>query len=142
MSFIQNQHTTSTKTVKYTITELVVKKLAEEKGIVCPYPTEELISAWWVTKNGEGLALTTLGDTYFRISKIPYHDFVFDYPKNKTNHYFLFLLSKKLKAPYSIHNTTGRHINTKNNHIRIYDNKIAVVLSLYGNLEDYINSIK
>jgi hypothetical protein len=49
-------------------------------------------------------------------------------------------LNKKIKCPYYI--GVSQKEKTKSFYIRIFDSKIAMMLGLYGNLQDYLASVK
>lgn len=122
------------KKVKYTITRLVMDQLPSTN-----VPIETRISDWWFTKSGESLRLTPQGDFKFREAQIEF----FDLPVkiNKTNWYkFLTDCNKKIKCPYYF--SVNKNVESKEPFIRLYDSKIAMMLSLYGDIESYLESVR
>lgn len=124
-----------TKSVKHQITEAVLKQL--------PYnnePLEKIIRTWWFTMSSEGLRLTPLGDMKFREAQIEFYICPLSV-KQTTWHSFVTECSKKLKCPYFL------GVNKKENEkaepfIRLYDSKIAMMMTLYGDIQSYLESIK
>jgi len=122
------------KKVKYTITRLVMDQLPSTN-----VPIETRISDWWFTKSGDSLRLTPQGDFKFREAQIEF----FDLPVkiNKTNWYkFLTDCNKKIKCPYYF--SVNKNVESKEPFIRLYDSKIAMMLSLYGDIESYLESVR
>ena len=125
------------KTVKIIITEKVLIELKEPLE-----PLQQYINEWWYTKSSEGLRLTALGDEMFRKAEIQF----FDLPLPKTLklnnwHSFLINCSRKLKCPYYIGLNKKEVIDAKL-FIRLYDDKIAVLITLYGDIISYLESIR
>jgi hypothetical protein len=121
--------------IKYKITEAVLKQLPYENQ-----PLEKIIRSWWFTMNGDGLRLTPLGDTKFREADIEYY-----LCPMKVTHYtwykFVSDCNSKLKCPYYL------GVNKKENErpdpfIRLYDSKIAMMMTLYGDIQSYLESIR
>jgi hypothetical protein len=100
------------KSLKQIITEAVAKELPEELREERESTVDNLLFKWWQTGRGEGLRLTDYGDLAFKKIKCPYFMGV-----NKDG---------KKSKPY----------------IRFYDSKIAMMVSLYGNVNEYLDSIK
>jgi len=122
------------KKVKYTITRLVMDQLPSTN-----VPIETRISDWWFTKSGDSLRLTPQGDFKFREAQIEF----FDLPVkiNKTNWYkFLTDCNKKIKCPYYF--SVNKNVESNKPFIRLYDSKIAMMLSLYGDIESYLESVR
>jgi hypothetical protein len=109
-------------------------------------PVDKLIFNWFVTgRAGNGLRLTDAGKAAFEIANIAHYDFDFTPSKQMSNSAnwgkFTMMLDKKVKCPYYI----GVKLvdkGKKQPYIRLYDNKIAMMLSLYGDLQSYIESVK
>jgi hypothetical protein len=119
------------------ITEKVLKELN-----LLSEPLQDCINTWWYTKSSEGLRLTPYGDNIFRKAEVQF----FDLPLPKTLqlnnwHSFLISCSRKLKCPYYIGLNKTESIDSKL-FIRLYDEKIAVMISLYGDIFSYLESIK
>jgi hypothetical protein len=106
---------------------------------------EKLVFDWFVTgRAGNGLRLTDAGKTVFENIKIAHYDFNFNPPDTARSAAswgkFALMLDKKVRCPYYI----GVKIveNKKQPYIRLYDNQIAMMMTLYGDLESYIESIR
>jgi hypothetical protein len=115
--------------------EDIVKKILQEIPTeINPFLNkniEKLIFDWWFTSNNSGLRLTDLGHKAFTMSNIEYYHF--DLKMNKPMNLGLLALSKKLKCPYYI---------SADRKIKIYDDKIAVMINLYGGVFQYIDSLR
>jgi hypothetical protein len=98
----------------------------------------DLLSAWWYTGRGSGFRLTQEGKYAFELAEIEYYE----YPVKISTSYNAFVLdlSKKLSCPYylDIGLTT---IITKGT-VRLYDSRVAMMVSLYGSLMEYLDTIK
>lgn len=113
-------------------------------------PVDEVVFRWWMTgRTGYGLRLSDEGAAAFNQANIAFYEFPLGFYKSKslsnqwskvTPESFIQTLSKKIHCPYWI----GLNKNKKDEgpQIRIYDHKVAVMLSLYGNLAEYLDSIK
>ena len=134
-----------TRSIKQLTTLAVIKQLGDE-GV---WTYEQAIKKWWMvprlTGDG-GLRLTEQGDLAFRYAKIEYYEYHFDIKIDAGWHNFLIDLNKKINCPYflgssvsQINNTDRKTINPA---IRLYDDKIAMLIELYGSLSSYLKSIK
>lgn len=110
-------------------------------------PIDDLVFQWFVTgRSGAGLRLTNIGATAFNSANIAHYDFDFVVPeKLKSNldwgQKYLHSLSDKIKCPYYIGfqpNNEGK----RNIFIRVYDHKIAMMLTIFGSLDSYIESLE
>jgi hypothetical protein len=109
-------------------------------------PADKIISEWFVTgRSGSGLRLTDAGMTAFKKANIAHYDFDFTPPKHASNQVswakYTLLLDKKVKCPYYV----GIKLldkGKKQPYIRVYDHKIAMMMTLYGDFDSYIESIK
>ena len=125
------------KSQKELITEAVLVELgrpSSEHGI------DEYIKSWWFTRSGDSLRLLPAGDQALRTAEIEF----FDVPlsiKHVSWYQFLSDCSKKLKCPYFI--GLNKIDGQKNQpYIRLYDSKIAMMLTLYGDIQSYLDSVK
>jgi hypothetical protein len=121
--------------LKYQITEAVLKQLPYENT-----PLDKVIRSWWFTMTQDGLRLTTLGDRNFQEAKIEYYRCPCAV-KHMSWYQFINDCSKKLKCPYFL------GVDKKENEkpepfIRLYDSKIAMLMTLYGDIQSYLDSIK
>lgn len=109
-------------------------------------PTDKLVFEWFVTgRAGSGLRLTDAGAKAFETSNIAHYDFNLKPPKvaNSMSSWgkYTMTLDKKVKCPYYV----GIKLDEKEKkqpYIRIYDHKIAMMMTLYGDFESYIESVK
>ena len=121
--------------IKYKITEAVLKQLPYENQ-----PLEKIIRSWWFTMNGDGLRLTPLGDKKFQEADIEHYACPITV-KHMSWYSFVSDCGKKLKCPYFL------GVNKKENEkaepfIRLYDSKIAMMVTLYGDIQSYLESVK
>jgi hypothetical protein len=128
---------------KNQITELVLKQIPPRYNYDLDgrYTAGDVLGKWWYTGRGKGLRLTEEGARAFSLAEIEYYEyhiglseFIFKGPKT---YYFKFLidLNNKIACPYFLVLNT---IPT----IRLYDSRIAVMVSLYGNLKEYLENTK
>lgn len=110
-------------------------------------PTDKLVFEWFVTgRGGQGLRLTDAAKVAFERAKIAHYDFDFSPPGARSRdinawHKYALVLDKKVKCPYYI-GVKQVDKTKKQPYIRLYDHKIAMLLSLYGDLESYVQSVK
>jgi hypothetical protein len=109
-------------------------------------PADKLVSDWFITgRSGSGLRLTDVGMTAFNKATIAHYDFEFTPPKTANNSVswakYTLTLDKKVKCPYYV----GIKLidkGKKQPYIRVYDHKIAMMMTLFGDFASYIESIK
>ena len=122
--------------------ELVTQQIIKELDIEGPtWTQEEAMKKWWMVQRPDGgLRLTDIGDLSFRYAKIEFYNYDFVISSSTGWHNYLLELNKKLKCPYYI--GVNKVNDSKKPFIRLYDSKIAMMVSLYGNISDYIKSVK
>ena len=131
------------KSIKEIITEAVAAELPDELSDERNSPTDKLLFKWWQSGRQEGLRLTDYGDLAFRMAEIEFYQYDFN-PKDlsgeKPFHATMMELNKKIKCPYYM----GVSKDGKKNKpfIRFYDSKVAMMVSLYGNVPAYLDSVK
>ena len=122
-------------TYKEQVTQTVIEQL---EGSYWSF--ENAMKKWWQNPRRDvGLRLTPMGDREFKNAGIEYSDH--EIKKVGKNYYgFIIDLSKKIKCPYyiDVSNSEGKHIP----YIRLYDSRIAMMLTLYGDLDSYLDSVK
>jgi len=126
---------------KQAITSIVQKELPDnhiDKNI----PIEKLLFKWWVTgRTGRGYRLTDIGYQAFIDAKIWSYSYTLNLKtlSEKLNNIkakdLTLLLGKKISCPWYIQNTSAK--NTCQ--VFVYDSKIAMMINLYGTLEEYLN---
>lgn len=104
----------------------------------------DLLFKWWATgRSGSGLRLTEDGLEAFTLAELEYFDFpVFEGNwkkglKKEDMKKFTLKLGNKLKCPWYI---GLKNQQAKSAYIRIYDSKVAMMIQLYGNFYEYIET--
>ena len=124
---------------KLKITEIVLKQIPEQlnynlSGRLTPH---DFLLQWWYTGRGDSFRLTTLGEQAFLLAEIEYYEYpLSSYDPTPA---FKLELSKKIKCPYYLDIVSKSSRKPK---IRLYDSRIAVMVSLYGSFKDYLESVK
>lgn len=126
------------ETAKHRITKAVLEQLPEESRI----PLEEALKTWWynIRKEG-GLRLSNLGNFSFIMAEIEHFDLPFPTKKDGqviNIHKFMLELNNKVPCPYYIHSSN----KDKKPYIRVYDSKVAMLITLYGDIFDYVAATK
>ena len=120
-----------TDSVKLAITKAVLEQLPD----ISQYNLEHALGIWWYRPSGRGLRLTVLGDHCFQLADIEFFVFSVDTALQLTSwSRFVLDLTNKITCPYFISSDSIRKP-----FIRIYDSKVAMMINLYGDLNDYIN---
>jgi hypothetical protein len=103
---------------------------------------DQLLFRWWTTGRGsESLRLTEEGKTAFDLAEIEFYDFAL-IVKNQTElkaNKFTVTVGKKVRCPYYIGLKTNQ---AKSAYIRVYDSKVAMLIELYGNFQDFLDLSK
>jgi hypothetical protein len=123
---------------KEIITEAVVNQLPTEFVV----SKEDALKTWWFTgQSSDVLRLSENGDVNFRIAQIEFYQYEFTPKAEDTYHSYMIDLGKKMRCPYflGVNKVEGKKSKP---YIRLYDSKIAMMVSLYGNLDSYLKSIK
>jgi hypothetical protein len=132
---------------KIEIIQLILKEAKEDPDF--PWkdiPADKIIFEWFVTgRAGQGLRLTDAGKVAFERAKIAHYDFDFKPPQGTRSAAswgkYTLILDKKVNCPYYV----GVRLideDKRQPYIRVYDHKIAMMMTLYGDFESYINSVK
>jgi len=99
----------------------------------------KLYKAYWFTgRSTKNLRLTEEGKKAFDMLDLEFFEFHLNTTTEKFP-YHMVNIGKKLKTPFYI---GFRNRYYKSAYIRIYDSKIAMLITLYGNFDEYLNSIK
>jgi hypothetical protein len=124
-------------TIKTRITKAILEQLPE-----CKLSPESALKTFWLDiRNEGGLRLSDNGDKAFTEAEIESFEFPFRLKKitDKEPIYsyqnLMLDLSLKVPCPYFI----GRHKPTEP-YIKIYDSKVAVMISLYGGIYEYLRN--
>jgi hypothetical protein len=115
---------TNRKTLKETITSAVVLQLPNTYSDFNGIPVDKLLFKWW-----------------FRLAEIEFYTFDFHRRTDMSDHAYMLELTKKIKCPYYL-GVNKSEDKKKIPYIKLYDSKIAMLISLYGTLVEYLDSIK
>jgi hypothetical protein len=63
------------KTLKETITEVVLAQLPDTLNQEKTIPVDKLLFKWWMTGRQDGLRLTDIGDLAFRMAEIEFYQY-------------------------------------------------------------------
>ena len=135
---------------KKTITEIVRKQLPtdhEDKNA----SLEDLLFKWWATgRTGTGLRLSDQGYMAFVIADIQEYNYTIN-PEafieklnSKASWDLTLKLGKIIKCPWFISMVTDKGTKAPSRFlcVRIFDSKVAMMINLYGSLEDYLKLSK
>ena len=126
-------------TLKETITEAVIKQMP---GGWTDWTPEEALKRWWQKgARGDSLRLTEFGDMAFRLAEIEFYQYEFNKKIEGSYHSYVLELSKKLKCPYYL-GVIKQDGKKSRPYIRLYDSKVAMMVSLYGDIDSYLKSVK
>lgn len=121
--------------LKEVITKTVIEQLPDNLWVY-----DDAMKKWWMTvRSDRGLRLTDIGDMCFRHAEIEYYEYDLKISKEQSLHATILELSKKIKCPYYLGAKKDSKVQP---YIRLYDSRVAVMVSLYGNIMDYLKSIK
>lgn len=124
---------------KQKITEIVLSNLShfdQYKNTT----VDKVFLRWWMTgRISNGMRLTDEGKNCFELAEIAHYDFEFKY-KNRSPQELILSLNTHIHCPYYI----GLEIENKVKlpYIRFYDHKIAMMVSLYGTILEYLESVE
>lgn len=98
---------------------------------------DKLLFEWWATgRNSSNLRLTEKGKMAFELAQIEYFDFNLKLEKPQHTK-FLLHVGKKLKSPYYFGLKNQFY---KSAYIRVFDSKLAMLITLYGSFQEYLNT--
>jgi len=128
---------------KPSVKELITKAVVSQLPVTwADWPLEDVMKKWWQTGvRGDSLRLTEMGDMAFRLAEIEFYQYDFTSPIEGSYHNYILSLSRKIKCPYFL-GVTKNEGKKNRPHIRLYDSKIAMMVSLYGNIDSYLKSLK
>lgn len=125
------------KSKKEIITKILLQELPD--NYFNTTEVEKIIFKIWCTgRTGSGLRLTEEGYKAFTDANLAFYEYIFDVKKivkDKKNFTKLSIaLDKKIKCPFY----AGIKIEKKQPFIRVYDSKVAMMINLYGSIEEYL----
>ena len=133
---------------KTDIVKLVIDQLKDDPDFAWKdKPHDKIVFEWFVTgRAGTGLRLSDAGKVAFEYAKIAHYDFDFSPPGVKTRdinawHKYALILDKKIKCPYYI-GVKLLDNGKKQPYIKLYDHRIAMMMTLYGDFQSYLDSVK
>lgn len=136
----------SKKTKKEQIVETVLAQIPESLNQYQDAQLHEVVFRWFLTgRTGTNFRLTDEGMKNFSIAEIAYYDFdinLISFGANPKK--FTIDLGKKIKCVFYL-GTKDYRVNNKpakKVYLRVYDHKVAMMISLYGNIDSYLESIK
>lgn len=129
---------------KHEVTEAILNAMPK-----CEWhdlPVGNVIFRWWISgRGGYSLRLSDEGAKAFDSVNVEYYEFPigsFKSSKGTPGHQIMTReLAKKIQCPYWL-GLNNKENNKASPCIRIYDNKVALVMSLYGSLRDYLDSFE
>jgi len=128
---------TKRKSKKEKITESVFNEIPKDINPYINTTTDRLLFEWWFTgRHGTGLRLTEEGLKAFKLADLEYYDIKFNPLQWKSVYDLILELNQKINCPYYVHILTLPPY-----YIRLFDSKIAMMVNLYGNLKEYLDSI-
>lgn len=121
---------------KEKITKLVLAQL-QHLDVYKNISHEKIAKSWWLSGiNNGNLRLTDIGKKAFEHADITHYEFSYDFKQISNWYQFFVKAAQKFRCPFYI------GIKRDKPFVRVYDNKIAMMITLYGNIEDYLESIK
>lgn len=138
---------------KTAITKIVLKNLPSDNDVYSSLPIDKVIFRWFVGgRSGSSWQLKQEGEDCFQLAQISNYDYqLFPNGFKKTSIkpiQLIQVLQKKLNCPFFIDIKLKDIVKTKMSeyygkgepYLRIYDDKLAMLISLYGSVEEYIKS--
>lgn len=127
---------------KREITEAVLSALPQCQWHEMAIDT--VVFRWWMSgRSGYAMRLTDEGAQAFETANIEHYEYplgLLKSPKSFAPEAFVRELAKKIDCPYWL--GLNNKEKSKVPCIRIYDDKIALVMSLYGTLREYLDSFE
>jgi hypothetical protein len=121
---------------KQQYTEILYKHLKDR--LDPSLDVSKLYKHYWVTgRSTKNLRLTEEGKKAFDLLDLEFFEFDINTKTERYNHDVIYI-GKKLKTPFWI---GFRNRFYKSAYIRIYDSKIAMLINLYGSLDEYLKSV-
>ena len=87
------------KTLKETITEVVLAQLPDSLIQEKNSSVDKLLFKWWMTGRQDGLRLTDVGDLAFRTAEIEFYQYELKIQPETQYHAYILELIKKSNAP-------------------------------------------
>jgi len=129
------------KNKKHKILEVVINQIPDFKNKTSI--DELILKYFWTGRSSESLRLTLDGSVLFEEANIAYYEFPLDkkiLSTQSSTRGFILTVGKKLKCPFYI--LTKEEKNKKALYIRLYDHKIATLVTLYGDFSIYLDTLK
>jgi hypothetical protein len=98
---------------------------------------DSAMKSWWQNiRSSGGLGLSERGDEQFRLANLEYYDYDYTITNYASSVRLAVQLDIKMITPYYLH-----YKNSKHSYVRIYDGRVAVMIALYGNINNYIDTL-
>jgi len=122
---------------KIKITDIIYSQLKDK--LDSNIKLNELYKKFWFTgRSTENMRLTDEGKNALEMLDLEFFEFHLNTNTDRFN-YHVINIGKKLKTPFWIGFKNRLY---KSAYIRIYDSKVAMLINLYGNFDEYLQSIK
>jgi hypothetical protein len=121
--------------IKYDKKEITQKIYELIHTISTDKEVDQMMFKWWTSgRSGTGLRLTTEGMLAFKVADVQYYEMTLpiDAFDQRTRR-----LNKLMPCPFYISVS-----NPKKYTLYVYDSKIAVIITLYGTIDEYLKSIE
>lgn len=127
------------KSIKTQITETVLAQLPSDRNNYGDMTVDMVESLWWTTRRQErGLRLTDEGYFSFRLANLECYEYPLPKSSGESGYKLIMELNKKLQCPYFL----GAKNSAKEPYIKVYDAEIAMSISLYGGIIEYLESVQ
>jgi hypothetical protein len=115
----------------------IVKRVLEVDGQdATDEKVEQAMQTWWEnSRQTGGLGLSVIGDQSFRQAGLTYNDYHMGPANYLSNVGSIIRLNRKMISPYYLYFASSQK------YIRIYDSRIAVLITLYGGINNYLESL-
>jgi len=99
---------------------------------------DQCMVLWWRNiRSTGGFGLTTEGDSRFQSAGLESWEFTDGIVQNSISAAaFSASLDKKMIAPYYA------YFSNKHKYLRVYDSRVATMMTLYGNVGEYLNTLE
>lgn len=123
---------------KHKLTATIFENIPDEVNPWRDRTLDSLISDWWMTKRASACyRLSDSGKLAFQLAEIQGYEFPLQLTQQDeyTKLFRRGMLSKKINCPYFI---GLKNSSIKSAYIIVYDSRVAMMITLYGNLLDYL----
>jgi hypothetical protein len=116
---------------KQEITKTVYKQIPDPLKYFPDETIDKLYFKWWATgRSGSGFQLSYAGMLAFQYAEIQFYQF------DLTTELDVIKINKLMPCPFYVNYKSVKP------YLRVYDNKTAMIITLYGSVKEYIHSIE